>query len=216
MNEFREVTHNNCKCYVNKYGIVKVKDKEGNFQPKKWRYNKDGYIVVSLCGINSDGKKIYRSVGVHILVAKAWVLNDDIKNKKEVNHKDFNRANPYFENLEWVSHKDNVIYSRKAGRYPSVKGELNPNYKNNVLHLKYSQDKEYAKIKQSRKGSQNGRAKKCKLYHKDFGFIKEFSFLKESVLWMIENKHISYVKNLEGIIQKMKKDNYKGYYLKII
>jgi hypothetical protein len=35
MNEFREVTHNNCKCYVNKYGIIKVKDKEGNFQPKK-------------------------------------------------------------------------------------------------------------------------------------------------------------------------------------
>lgn len=82
MDEFREIEHNNCKCYVNKYGIVKTKDKNGNFQLRKWRYNKDGYIVVSLCGVSPDGKKIYRSVGVHILVAKAWVLNDNPKNKK--------------------------------------------------------------------------------------------------------------------------------------
>ena len=34
------------------------------------------------------------------------------ENKPEVNHKDFNRQNNKLENLEWVTHRENSLYSR--------------------------------------------------------------------------------------------------------
>lgn len=48
-------------------------------------------------------------VSVHRYVAHAWV-NGYFKGA-EVNHKDFDRTNNNAENLEWVSHSDNIQYS---------------------------------------------------------------------------------------------------------
>lgn len=51
---------------------------------------------------------------VHRLVAKAFIPNPE--NKPHINHKDFNGTNNCVENLEWVTHSENMIYSQKAGR----------------------------------------------------------------------------------------------------
>ncbi len=56
--------------------------------------NKDGYLC-------SGG-----GVPVHLYVAYAWV--DGYSDDKEVNHKDFNRQNNHADNLEWVTHLENI------------------------------------------------------------------------------------------------------------
>ena len=59
---------------------------------------------------NSDGYPCFGGgVPVHLYVAHAWV--DGYFEGSEVNHKDFDRTNYKADNLEWVSHNENVEYS---------------------------------------------------------------------------------------------------------
>lgn len=61
---------------------------------------------------NSDGYPCYGGgVPVHLYVAHAWV--DGYEEGLEVNHKDFNRNNYHADNLEWVTHSDNIKYTQK-------------------------------------------------------------------------------------------------------
>lgn len=79
----------------------------------KQRLNEDGYLCVTL-GKNECGRV---SVKTHRIVATLFVENDNPDVKTEVNHKDCNRTNCCADNLEWVSHRDNVMYSYLRGRY---------------------------------------------------------------------------------------------------
>lgn len=71
-------------------------------------FDKDGYTLVTL---SRDGK--HRTYRVHRLVAEAFIDNPD--NKEEVNHKDFNVKNNWFENLEWVTQKENDDWNKLHG-----------------------------------------------------------------------------------------------------
>lgn len=62
---------------------------------------------------------------MHLYVAKAWV--DGWFEGAEVNHKDYNRKNYHADNLEWVTHKDNINYSVTAGHYAEKSGLNNGN-----------------------------------------------------------------------------------------
>ena len=73
--------------------------------------NSNGYLRVSL-GYKKPKKRFF----VHRLVAKAFIPNDNPE-KNCVNHKDFDYTNNAAENLEWVTHLENVNYSYKKGRY---------------------------------------------------------------------------------------------------
>lgn len=76
----------------------------------KPRMSLDGYKRVCLF---KDGKGYeYR---VARLVAEAFVENPE--NKSQVNHKDYNRMNDIFTNLEWCSNYENAHYSYDAGKY---------------------------------------------------------------------------------------------------
>lgn len=110
--------------------------------------NKDGYPVVSIK--TKDGR---RSIGVHRLVATAFVPNPN--NYKEVDHINFNRTDYSIENLQWITHEENV--RRSKGNLPDKRGEKNPNYGNRKLSQFYKEHPEIAKQKQSRPGAQNGR-----------------------------------------------------------
>ena len=99
-------------------------------KPLKQRLNKDGYLDITLGKI--ENRTTFR---VHRLVVILFVPNPN--NYKEVNHKDYNRANPSYDNLEWVSHKQNVIYSSSKGRYSRCKiGINNGRAKYNVEEVK--------------------------------------------------------------------------------
>ncbi|MDY3368390.1 HNH endonuclease [Zhenhengia yiwuensis] len=72
----------------------------------KARPDRDGYMRYTL---SKDGKLFTRFA--HRLVAEAFIENVD--GKPEVNHIDCNRANNKLENLEWVTHAENMEHRSK-------------------------------------------------------------------------------------------------------
>lgn len=154
MEEYKEIDYLGTQVQVSKDGNIIWNGYQRNIY-----YNADGYAV---CAIKIPNKG-WRSVRVARLVALAYLPNPD--NLPEVNHKDYNRANSNVNNLEWISRKDNVRYSKC--NMPDYHGENNPNYGNRKLSQRYQQDKRYALEKQSRRGLQNGRCRKISVYEND-------------------------------------------------
>ena len=181
---------------VSNFGNIRSVDRiitrsDGIKQPKKGqimnlRENEDGYLVVHL---SKDGFNKYYFV--HRLVAESFIENK--QNLEEVNHIDFNRKNNNAKNLEWVSHKNNVLYSIKAKRHYCTKdltGENNPNYGNHILHERYANNKELSREKLGRKGSVNGRAKPVEFTNAN-GQTYKFSYIGECAKFLIENNYTS-------------------------
>lgn len=100
---------------INEYGeIISLKTNT----LLKWRESKDGYWEVTLGRSPRKEEGNHRtSFKVHRLVAIHFVENPDPKVFTEVNHIDYNRKNPYYKNLEWVTHKQNIRHSWEAGHY---------------------------------------------------------------------------------------------------
>lgn len=98
------------KYLVSNHGVIKSLDRFSDYRSRKvsgkiitqW-YNHRGYKLVSL---HNNGK---RGFAVHTLVAKAFVNNPD--NKPEVNHKDGNKENNFYKNLEWTTRLENQQHS---------------------------------------------------------------------------------------------------------
>ena len=74
---------------------------------KVLKQNKKG---ADYAGLRVRGKH----VTVHRLVAEAFIPNPD--GLTDVNHKDGDKWNNAVENLEWVSHRKNVLHSFEIGR----------------------------------------------------------------------------------------------------
>jgi hypothetical protein len=70
----------------------------------------DRYFIVLLYK-NNKRKRYY----VHRLVADAFCQKKE--GKVFVNHKDLNKHNNHFSNLEWVSSKENVIHYTSSEKY---------------------------------------------------------------------------------------------------
>lgn len=212
MEEWKEIEIKGLKYKVSNYGRV-IGFASGKLL--KTRLNKDGYICVTV-GKEKEGRTTER---VHRLVAKLFVENP--ANLSEVNHIDFDRTNNYYKNLEWVSHKDNIKYTVRHNRYYTAngrtRGKNNPNYGNNTLRLKYQNNKELAKLKNSRPKEQNGRAKKVKLYDVNKNFIKEFGYIGECAEYLIKNNFTkAKIDSIRNNIRKSVKNNvlYLNHYYK--
>lgn len=68
-------------------------------------HTKEGYEIITLTKT--------RKYLVHRLVAETFLENPE--NKKEVNHKDLNKQNNEVDNLEWVSHSENMKHAYTNG-----------------------------------------------------------------------------------------------------
>lgn len=77
--------------------------------------NPKGYLVVDLHKHNKGEKFL-----VHQLVAYTFL--GPCPEGKEINHKDFNRANPALSNLEYVTRSENTLHSYKHNRGPDNSG----------------------------------------------------------------------------------------------
>lgn len=172
-NEYKEINYLGTKIKVNRKGNVIWNGKIRNPY-----LNHDGYLVCSIKTVD----KGWRSVRIHRLVALAFIPNPN--NLPEVNHKDYNRQNPIVDNLEWVTRKENVNYSKC--NMPDYTGTNNPNYGNHKLSTKYKNDKELSKLKNSRPKLQNGRCIKIDLYIDDV-LIKKFDYIGECCEYIRDN-----------------------------
>lgn len=85
--------------------------------------NGHGYLIIGLC---KDGKKT--NFYIHRLVAMAFI--DNPENKPVVNHKDYNAKNNNFNNLEWVTQKENIAYSINNMRGKKHKSKTNTGERN--------------------------------------------------------------------------------------
>lgn len=170
--EIRDLVFRGITYQVSNLGFV-YKDGERINQ----NINADGYLVISVKG--------NRTIGVHRMVALAFVENNNVNIKKEVNHIDFDRQNNKSTNLEWLTHADNVRYSHENNRYPKRYGENNSNFGNNKLSKFYNENPDIALEKQSRKGTQNGRCQKIELY-KDEILINTFNYIGECAEYLID------------------------------
>lgn len=75
--------------------------------------DKDGYQTVTLC---KNGKS--RLLKIHRLVGAHFIPNPN--NLVEINHKDGNKSNNYFENLEWSTRLGNIMHSYEFGLKPKT------------------------------------------------------------------------------------------------
>jgi hypothetical protein len=73
--------------------------------PERTTWN--GYKVVTVLGC---------TLRVHRLVAEAFIPNPDPEHFNEINHKDENKANNHYTNLEWCDRKYNVNYGTRIER----------------------------------------------------------------------------------------------------
>ena len=94
--------------------IRKGKKIKAKFKAKIYDYSKiirkSEYIIVSL---RKNNKKY--DFLLHILVAKAFVYNDDVKFKTQVNHLDGNKFNNISINLEWCTPSRNTQHAYDIG-----------------------------------------------------------------------------------------------------
>jgi hypothetical protein len=92
---------NNYNYMINNKGDVYSNKTKKNLAPIK---NQNGYYYITLT--NKNGKKNFY---IHQLVAKYFIknINDD---KKFVNHINRIKTDNRVENLEWVTHKENIIH----------------------------------------------------------------------------------------------------------
>ena len=87
------------------HGDVRIKETK---KLKKASIDKDGYLVIGLMK-----NKKWKVSKVHRLVGKAFINN---KGLPEINHKDEDKTNNHFTNLEWCTHKYNCNYGTRGQR----------------------------------------------------------------------------------------------------
>lgn len=105
---------------ISNFGRLK-NDKTGRIL--KQTKMKSGYLTVS---VKPNGKySKCKTFKIHQEVARAFIEN--IQNKPVINHKDGNKLNNHFLNLEWVTSSENTIHAYEHSLMIETKGMLNGN-----------------------------------------------------------------------------------------
>ena len=163
---------------VSNFGRIKSLNyrRSGKEKIMKLKKHKNGYMEICLY------KNKYKTLKVHRLVAFMFVENNDIVNKKEVNHKDENKENNYAYNLEWCTPKYNSNYGNRNKKMSKKKKEL------------YSWEN-------------NTRCKKVIQYDLNNNIIKIWNYAKE----VSETLNINYTMLIHTLNGKRKKNEYKNF-----
>ena len=177
--------------------------------------NEDGYLTVKL---SKDG--VSRRIHVHRVVAEAFIENPD--KLEEVNHKDYDRTNNAVDNLDWISHGDNVRYSISGGRHfctRNLNGPNNPNYGNGMALKKFYQEHPENLLKCGKPGKSNPRATPVRLFDSDKRYVRDFDYFGECAEYLIDKGFVnSTVNSVRDKISKKSRNGkpYANHYFELI
>lgn len=115
MEIYRDVLGYEGRYQVTSWGRVYSVEKERFLIPQE---NEKGYLRVSLT--EENGRRKHKKV--HRLVATAFIPNPE--NKPQVNHKDGNKSNNSFTNLEWVTDEENKIHQATMLNFTGEEGDI--------------------------------------------------------------------------------------------
>lgn len=132
--EWKDIKNYEGLYQISSWGNVKsfLKNKKGNVIST--HVDTKGYIIVFLS--KNKKRKIFR---VHRLVGLHFI--DNIYNKPLINHKNGNKKNNYYEDLEWFTYSENNKHAWKLGLCAKTK----------VLKIKKNVNLRYSINKQNRK-----------------------------------------------------------------
>ena len=82
----------------------------------KPRYTKDGYVYHRF----SNGSEEQKDIRIHRLVAMLWI--DNPNNLETVNHKDGNKQNNHYSNLEWMNRANQLQHAYDLGLKKPMQG----------------------------------------------------------------------------------------------
>lgn len=102
---------------VSDYGRV-ISLKNNRAKILKNNIDKDGYFRVDFCIENNTIHFL-----IHRLVAMCYIENS--QNLPMINHKDCNKRNNHWSNLEWCTGKHNSIHAVQNGKAPDNSGNNN-------------------------------------------------------------------------------------------
>lgn len=108
-------------------------------------------------------KLFKKTISIHRLVAKTFISNPE--NKPCVNHKDGNKLNNYFKNLEWCTYSENTIHA--------IKNNLKI-IKTGSDHHRFGKSSTWVK-----KGIKNSLSKKVIQYDKSLNYIKTWDCIMD-------------------------------------
>ena len=199
------------------YLIKKYRDKYGEDYLTNLTSGMDGYI-----GFTRTEKSKERIRGKNNpMYGRPWWDENTPKEKieewkRKTTH--FGKNNPMY-GVSPSERMNHDVYERWLDKQRRNKiGERNPNFGNRKLSKIYSENKELAKIKQSRPASKNGRAKKCSMYNMNDELIKEFSYIGECAEYLINigavnSNNVNYIRDKISLAIKTNKP-YKNYKFK--
>lgn len=138
--------------------------------------DKDGYKKVVLC---KDGK--YKTYYIHRLVALAFIPNPD--NLPEVNHKDEDKTNNYYKNLEWCTRKYNNNYGTRNKKI----SKANKGKKFTGEH-KRKMSENHADFK-GKNSSRYGKGKPVLMFTLDGEYIRRFECVADANEYLDKDRH---------------------------
>ena len=94
------------------YFITENGDVYRNGKKLKPYLGKKGYYQISLSNNN-----VRQTIRVHRLVAETYIPNPD--NLPQVDHKDTNKLNNHYTNLEWVTNNENMLRAVNNQLFPN-------------------------------------------------------------------------------------------------
>ena len=117
---------------ISNYGRLKSLSRLVKIKGGKYRLKKEKIIKPSIgtCGYYQYPLRynnVSKTILIHIEVAKAFVPNDN--KLSEVNHKDENKLNNFFENLEWCTRSYNNNYKNRKKREIETQINTHPSRK---------------------------------------------------------------------------------------
>lgn len=140
----------------------------------KQNLKRNGYLSVDL----SKEQKV-KTISVHRLVAKAFILNDD-ENKNQVNHINANKQDNRVENLEWVTPQENHNHAKENGLHyaPNKKQilcvELNKTFESSYSAAEYLNNKYFKNSKQIKNVAAKIRSAACGFQTKAYDFTWKY------------------------------------------